>query len=88
MIYRENKNDPNPQSGGNPGDNLDDNAMNLFKNIKSEGVNSDDQNYQYYMEYCNIFVANVILLEKVKETIDQKENLIFKLKRLQVILFH
>ena len=82
LNHLENKNDPHGHNQQGT-ERLDDNTMNLFKNIKSEGVSSEDQNYQYYMEYCNIFVANVILLEKVKETIDQKENLIFKLKRLQ-----
>lgn len=58
--------------------------INIYKNIQGEKANSENQNLKYYHEYCNIFVANVILLEKVKQTIDQKEELIFTLKRLQV----
>ena len=41
-------------------------------------------NKEYYDEYCKIFIANSILLDKVKEVVEQKEELITKIKKLQV----
>lgn len=41
-------------------------------------------NKEYYEEYCKIYVANSILLEKVREVVEQKEELITKIKKLQV----
>lgn len=45
-------------------------------------------NKEYYDEYCKIFVANSILLDKVKEVVEQKEELITKIKKLQVNRSH
>jgi hypothetical protein len=41
-------------------------------------------NREYYEEYCKIYLANTILLEKVKEVVEQKEELIQKMKKIQV----
>lgn len=44
----------------------------------------DQLNREYYEEYSKIFVANAILLEKLKEIVDQKEEQVTKLKKVQV----
>ena len=45
-------------------------------------------NREYYEEYCKIYLANTILLEKVKEVVEQKEELIQKMKKIQVATAH
>lgn len=45
--------------------------------------NFSDKNIQYYNHYCNLYIANVMLLEKIKDTLEHKEELIQKLKRLR-----
>jgi len=45
--------------------------------------NFTDKNIQYYNHYCNLYIANVMLLEKIKDTLEHKEELIHKLKRLR-----
>lgn len=42
-----------------------------------------EKNAQYYNHYCNLYVANVMLLEKIKETLEHKEELIQKLRRVR-----
>ena len=45
--------------------------------------NYTDKNLQYYNHYCNLYIANVMLLEKIKDTLDHKEELVQKLKKLR-----
>ena len=55
----------------------------IYEDVRRRTPNGDADNTKYYNEYCNIHVANVILLEKIKETVEEKEDLLKKLKRLQ-----
>jgi len=60
-----------------------------FEDIKQRQLNSQytsgkEVNKEYYEEYCKIYIANTILLDKVKEVVEQKEELISKIKKLQV----
>ena len=48
-----------------------------------EGDNKSDVNVQYYNHYCNLYTANVMLLEKIKDTLSHKEELINKLKKIR-----
>ena len=53
-----------------------------FSNLNIEKFT--DKNIQYYNHYCNLYIANVMLLEKIKDTLQHKEEQIQKLKRLRV----
>lgn len=46
---------------------------------------ASDLNKEYYEEYCKLYIANNILLDKVKEVVEQKEDLITNIKKLQVL---
>lgn len=54
------------------------------QSLLGPGRSASDMNKEYYEEYCKIFTANSILLDKVKEVVEQKEELITKIKKLQV----
>lgn len=45
-------------------------------------------NREYYEEYCKVYVANSILLEKVKEVVELKEELVVKINKLQVFFVY
>ena len=52
--------------------------------VDSGTAGGKDMNEEYFEEYCRLKVANHILLDRVQEIVDQKEDLIAKIKRLQV----
>ena len=54
------------------------------KQEKSSEINISDEEmirkYRKYVEYCQSFESNVLILEKIKDTMERKEKLIEKLK--------
>lgn len=44
----------------------------------------DDQNYQFYKEYCRLYYANIILTNRLQQLLNEKKDLQFKLSRLEV----
>ena len=44
----------------------------------------DDQNYQFYKEYCRLYYANIILTNRLSQLLNEKKDLQFKLSRLEV----
>ena len=44
----------------------------------------DDQNYQFYKEYCRLYYANIILTNRLQQLLNEKKDLQFKLNRLEV----
>ena len=44
----------------------------------------DDQNYQFYKEYCRLYYANIILTNRLSQLLNEKKDLTFKLTRLEV----
>jgi len=47
-------------------------------------VPPNDQNSNYYQEYCRLFIANVVLTTQMKEIIAEKNELLLKLSELEV----
>ena len=43
-----------------------------------------DQNYQFYKEYCRLYYANIILTNRLQSLLNEKQELQFKLNRLEV----
>lgn len=43
----------------------------------------DDQNYQFYKEYCRLYYANIILTNRLQQLLNEKKDLQFKLSRLE-----
>jgi len=50
-------------------------------------VPPNDQNSNYYQEYCRLFIANVVLTTQMKEIIAEKNELLLKLSELEVRFF-
>ena len=48
------------------------------------GSVDDDQNYQFYKEYCRLYYANIILTNRLSQLLNEKKDLQFKLTRLEV----
>ena len=46
----------------------------------------NDQNMNYYQEYCRLFIANVVLTNQLKELISEKTELMNKISEYEVIL--
>ena len=44
-----------------------------------------DQNYQFYKEYCRLYYANIILTNRLQQLLNEKQELQFKLNRLEVL---
>jgi len=44
----------------------------------------NDQNMNYYQEYCRLFIANVVLTNQMKELISDKNELLTRLSDLEV----
>ena len=44
----------------------------------------DEQNYQFYKEYCRLYYANIILTNRLQQLLNEKKDLQFKLNRLEV----
>jgi len=49
-------------------------------------VPPDDQNTNYYQEYCRLFIANVVLTTQMKELVAEKNELMARLSKLEVWL--
>ena len=58
--------------------------MTVKQEDEIETAKGFQSNKEYYEEYCKLYVANSILLEKLKDIVDQKEEQVSKLKKLQV----
>jgi len=48
-----------------------------------EEEQSTDQ-YQFYKEYCRLYYANIILTNRLQQLLNEKQDLQFKLNRLEV----
>lgn len=48
------------------------------------GDAGQDQNYQFYKEYCRLYYANIILTNRLQQLLNEKQELQFKLNRLEV----
>jgi len=46
-------------------------------------VPQNDQNINYYQEYCRLFIANVVLTTQMKELIAEKNELMMRLNELE-----
>ena len=42
-----------------------------------------EKNHQFYKYYCNLYITNVMLLQKIKETWDNKEEMVQKQREWQ-----
>ncbi len=51
---------------------------------KSDHAATSDQNYQFYKEYCRLYYANIILTNRLQQLLNEKQDLQFKLNRLEV----
>lgn len=56
-------------------------GLGLLPNGTEEEV---DQNYQFYKEYCRLYYANIILTNRLQQLLNEKQELQFKLNRLEV----
>ena len=45
---------------------------------------SQDQNYHFYKEYCRLYYANIILTNRLQQLLNEKQDLGYKLNRLEV----
>lgn len=53
--------------------------------IYPEGmIPPNDQNINYYQEYCRLYIANVVLTNQMKELIAEKNELLTRLTELEV----
>jgi hypothetical protein len=43
----------------------------------------NDSNYQFYKEYCRLYYANTILTNRLQQLLNEKQDLQFKLNRLE-----
>ena len=48
---------------------------------------SKDQNYHFYKEYCRLYYANIILTNRLQQLLNEKQDLGYKLNRLEVSTF-
>jgi hypothetical protein len=63
------------ETGANPNNLIDENMPTSVE---------DDQNYQFYKEYCRLYYANIILTNRLQQLLNEKKDLQFKLSRLEV----
>ena len=62
-------------------------SLNIIVNNKTQRiglVSNDDQNTNYYQEYCRLFIANVVLTTQMKELVAEKNELLMKLAKSEV----
>jgi len=48
----------------------------------------NDQNVNYYQEYCRLFIANVVLTTQMKELIAEKNEILTRISDLEVTNFN
>lgn len=80
------------------GDGAVNDQMNLLSNIVSNknsatlSLSNDkpnidkydtEENNTYYNKYCNLYLANVMLLDRIKDSLDHKEEIVRKLKKVK-----
>jgi len=53
------------------------------QNNTLSGLPADDQNTNYYQEYCRLFIANVVLTTQMKELVAEKNELMARLSKLE-----
>jgi len=59
----------------------------VFKIKLIEGMMPpNDQNMNYYQEYCRLFIANVVLTNQLKELIAEKNEIMNRLTEYEVFL--
>jgi len=59
-------------------------AQSMMPDDTMQGSMEDDQNYQFYKEYCRLYYANIILTNRLQQLLNEKKDLQFKLSRLEV----
>ncbi len=50
----------------------------------ADGEENGDQNYHFYKEYCRLYYANIILTNRLQQLLNEKQDLGYKLNRLEV----
>ena len=64
------------------------NNLGLFQHYQPNPQESiippNDQNMNYYQEYCKLFIANVVLTNQMKELIAEKNELLARIAELEV----
>ena len=70
-------------TGGKNAENSASGAAAADDNMPASSV-EDDQNYQFYKEYCRLYYANIILTNRLQQLLNEKKDLQFKLSRLEV----
>ena len=59
----------------------------LGKNADDDGDDEQmDYNYHFYKEYCRLYFANKALTNRLQQLLNEKQELQFKLNRLEVSL--
>ena len=56
----------------------------LIKTLTEGMIPPNDQNINYYQEYCRLYIANVVLTNQMKELIAEKNELLTRLTELEV----
>ena len=82
----------NTNTNGGPAGNMIDTGGKNAENSASAAADDnmpassveDDQNYQFYKEYCRLYYANIILTNRLQQLLNEKKDLQFKLSRLEV----
>ena len=64
--------------------NQDDKAVKGEEAAQNGPQNQNDQNYQFYQEYCRLYYANMILTNRLSTLLNEKHELQFKLNKLEV----
>ena len=49
--------------------------------------NENDQNYHFFKEYCRLYYANIILTNRLQQLLNEKQQLSYKLTKLDVSIF-
>ena len=55
---------------------------------QEEGEEDNDQNYHFYKEYCRLYYANIILTNRLQQLLNEKQDLGYKLNRLEVSILY
>ena len=50
----------------------------------TEDEQRDSQNFHFYKEYCRLYYANIILTNRLQQLLNEKQDLGYKLNRLEV----
>ena len=75
-------------SGGSTWDGYEWKYILIFLQCLLNIVSNDDHNMNYYQEYCRLFIANVVLTNQMKELVSEKNELLAKLAKLEVIYIY